>query len=57
MKSSFKELRIDFSKCVKRDNNKYPETEINHIMEDPTNLGHNAAPLLTVEELMCVLAR
>ena len=27
------------------------------IMEARTNLAHNAAPLLTVEALMCVLAR
>jgi DNA polymerase-3 subunit delta' len=26
-------------------------------MDARTNLGHNAAPLLTVEALMCVLAR
>ena len=31
--------------------------KINAIMEASTNLGHNAAPLLTVEALMCVLAR
>jgi DNA polymerase-3 subunit delta' len=31
--------------------------KINAIMEARTNLGHNAAPLLTVEALMCVLAR
>ena len=32
-------------------------TKINAIMSARTNLGHNAAPLLTVEALMCVLAR
>jgi len=31
--------------------------KINAIMAARTNLGHNAAPLLTVEALMCVLAR
>jgi DNA polymerase-3 subunit delta' len=31
--------------------------KINAIMVARTNLGHNAAPLLTVEALMCVLAR
>jgi DNA polymerase-3 subunit delta' len=31
--------------------------KINAIMQARTNLGHNAAPLLTVEALMCVLAR
>jgi DNA polymerase-3 subunit delta' len=40
-------------------NNKPQATisKINAIMEARTNLGHNAAPLLTVEALMCVLAR
>jgi DNA polymerase-3 subunit delta' len=32
-------------------------SKINAIMEARTNLGHNAAPLLTIEALMCVLAR
>ena len=32
-------------------------SKINAIMAARTNLGHNAAPLLTVEALMCVLAR
>ncbi len=31
--------------------------KINAIMAARTNLGHNAAPLLTIEALMCVLAR
>ena len=31
--------------------------KINAIMEARVNLGHNAAPLLTVEALMCVLGR
>lgn len=31
--------------------------KINAIMEARTNLSHNAAPLLTIEALMCVLAR
>ncbi len=31
--------------------------KINAIMIARTNLGHNAAPLLTIEALMCVLAR
>ena len=31
--------------------------KINAIMTARTNLGHNAAPLLTIEALMCVLAR
>ena len=31
--------------------------KISAIMQARTNLGHNAAPLLTVEALMCVLAR
>lgn len=31
--------------------------KINTIMEARTNLSHNAAPLLTIEALMCVLAR
>jgi len=40
-------------------NNKPQATigKINAIMEARTNLGHNAAPLLTIEALMCVLAR
>jgi DNA polymerase-3 subunit delta' len=40
-------------------NNKPAATinKINAIMEARVNLGHNAAPLLTVEALMCVLAR
>lgn len=32
-------------------------TKINAIMTARTNLSHNAAPLLTMEALMCVLAR
>lgn len=32
-------------------------SKINAIMTARTNLGHNAAPLLTIEALMCVLAR
>jgi DNA polymerase-3 subunit delta' len=31
--------------------------KISAIMQARTNLGHNAAPLLTVEALMCTLAR
>jgi DNA polymerase-3 subunit delta' len=31
--------------------------KINAIMDARTNLSHNVAPLLTVEALMCVLAR
>ena len=31
--------------------------KINAIMTARTNLGHNAAPLLTIEAVMCVLAR
>jgi DNA polymerase-3 subunit delta' len=31
--------------------------KINAIMDARTNLSHNAAPLLTVEALMCTLAR
>jgi len=31
--------------------------KINAIIEASTKLGHNAAPLLTIEALMCVLAR
>jgi DNA polymerase-3 subunit delta' len=31
--------------------------KISAIMEARTNLSHNAAPLLTVEALMCALAR
>ena len=40
-------------------NNKPQATisKINAVMEARTNLGHNAAPLLTIEALMCVLAR
>ena len=40
-------------------NNKAQATinKIGAIMEARVNLGHNAAPLLTVEALMCVLAR
>jgi DNA polymerase-3 subunit delta' len=40
-------------------NNKAQATinKINAIMEARVNLGHNAAPLLTIEALMCVLAR
>jgi DNA polymerase-3 subunit delta' len=37
-----------------------PQATINKIgaiMEARVNLGHSAAPLLTVEALMCVLAR
>ena len=41
-------------------NNSKPHTtitKINAIMVARTHLGHNAAPLLTIEALMCVLAR
>ena len=31
--------------------------KIDAIMSARTNLGHNAAPLLTIESLMCTLAR
>jgi len=31
--------------------------KISTIMDARTNLGHNAAPLLTAEALMCTLAR
>jgi DNA polymerase-3 subunit delta' len=31
--------------------------KINAIMDARTNLSHNAAPLLTVEALICILAR
>ena len=52
-----KELEAEFNAVAANTKPQNTIKKINAIMEARTNLGHNAAPLLTVEALMCVLAR
>jgi DNA polymerase-3 subunit delta' len=52
-----KELEAEINAVAAKTKPQNTIKKINAIMEARTNLGHNAAPLLTVEALMCVLAR
>ena len=52
-----KELEAEINTVAAKTKPQNTIKKINAIMEARTNLGHNAAPLLTVEALMCVLAR
>jgi DNA polymerase-3 subunit delta' len=52
-----KELEAEINAVAAKTKPQATIKKINAIMEARTNLGHNAAPLLTVEVLMCVLAR
>ena len=52
-----KELEAEINAVAAKAKPQNTIKKINAIMEARTNLGHNAAPLLTVEALMCVLAR
>ena len=52
-----KELEAEINAVATKTKPQNTIKKINAIMEARTNLGHNAAPLLTVEALMCVLAR
>jgi len=52
-----KELEAEINAVATKTKPQHTIKKINAIMEARTNLGHNAAPLLTVEALMCVLAR
>ena len=52
-----KELENDIQAYATNNKPQATASKINAIMEARTNLGHNAAPLLTIEALMCVLAR
>ena len=52
-----KELEAEINAVATKTKLQNTIKKINAIMEARTNLGHNAAPLLTVEALMCVLAR
>jgi DNA polymerase-3 subunit delta' len=52
-----KELETEINAVAAKTKPQNTIKKINAIMEARTNLGHNAAPLLTVEALMCVLAR
>jgi DNA polymerase-3 subunit delta' len=51
-----KELEEEISATAGKTKPQSTIKKINAIMDARTNLGHNAAPLLTVEALMCVLA-
>ena len=51
------ELREKIDELAQRSRPERTLEKINAIMQARTNLGFNAAPLLTVEALMCVLAR
>ena len=51
------ELREKIEELAQRSRPERTLEKINAIMQARTNLGFNAAPLLTVEALMCVLAR
>ena len=51
------ELREKIEELAQRSRPEKTLEKINAIMQARTNLGFNAAPLLTVEALMCVLAR
>ena len=52
-----KELEAEINAVAAKTKPQNTIKKINAIMDARTNLGHNAAPLLTVEVLMCVLAR
>jgi DNA polymerase-3 subunit delta' len=52
-----KELEVEIAAMAEKTKPQNTIKKINAIMQARTNLGHNAAPLLTVEALMCTLAR
>jgi DNA polymerase-3 subunit delta' len=52
-----KELEAEIRTLAEKTKPQSTIKKINAIMDARTNLSHNAAPLLTVEALMCVLAR
>ena len=52
-----KELETEIRAIAEKTKPQSTIKKINAIMDARTNLSHNAAPLLTVEALMCVLAR
>jgi DNA polymerase-3 subunit delta' len=52
-----KELEAEINAVATKTKPQATIKKINAVMEARTNLGHNAAPLLTVEALMCILAR
>jgi DNA polymerase-3 subunit delta' len=52
-----KELETEIRTLAEKTKPQSTIKKINAIMDARTNLSHNAAPLLTVEALMCVLAR
>ena len=52
-----KELEAEINAVAAKTKPQNTTKKITAIMDARTNLGHNAAPLLTVEALMCILAR
>jgi len=52
-----KELEAEIRTLAEKTKPQNTIKKISAIMQARTNLGHNAAPLLTVEALMCTLAR
>jgi DNA polymerase-3 subunit delta' len=52
-----KELETEIRAVAEKTKPQNTIKKISAIMQARTNLGHNAAPLLTVEALMCTLAR
>jgi DNA polymerase-3 subunit delta' len=52
-----KELETEIRTLAEKTKPQNTINKISAIMQARTNLGHNAAPLLTVEALMCTLAR
>ena len=52
-----KELEVEIAAMAEKTKPQNTIKKINAIMQARANLGHNAAPLLTVEALMCTLAR
>jgi DNA polymerase-3 subunit delta' len=52
-----KELETEIRTMTEKTKPQNTIKKISAIMQARTNLGHNAAPLLTVEALMCTLAR
>jgi DNA polymerase-3 subunit delta' len=52
-----KELETEIRTIAEKTKPQNTIKKISAIMQARTNLGHNAAPLLTVEALMCTLAR
>jgi DNA polymerase-3 subunit delta' len=52
-----KELETEIRTLAEKTKPQSTIKKISAIMQARTNLGHNAAPLLTVEALMCTLAR